>query len=259
MDMVHNLAEACQRRVESRIGGLQQIIVALHADAVDGHTALLHLLYHIIYTTALSRVSGIVVVIEQQCIGVGFVSKGKSLGNEFVATQTIKRRLAVGLRSRGLSQRDFGPLVRDGFIDHIPAIDHVLIAVDHRVDMFAQTAIKQFFRGGLSRFCLEHPLAELRMPTQAVPAQPNAIAPAEIGNAVGCFPVPNPLLRLQRSGLHGILRRDAVEVLPDERHLLFVRHIAPIHRHTYRKIIAIGLLESLGTCLHNGQCHIQET
>ena len=73
------------------------VVMALHTDAVDRHSLLLHLLYHIINTVALAGVGGIVVVVEQQGIGISFVSKLESLGDELVTAELPMAALTVGI------------------------------------------------------------------------------------------------------------------------------------------------------------------
>ena len=76
--------------------------MTLHADAMDRHPRIDHFLHHIINTVALARVALIVVVVEQQSIGVGLMSELKRLGYELIAAEFVERALTirVGLMSR---------------------------------------------------------------------------------------------------------------------------------------------------------------
>ena len=89
----------------------------------------------------------------------------------------------------------------------------------------------------------------------------DTVLAAEISNFVSWFPVPLAFLRMNHTGFHVVLSRNAVELLLHQRDLLGLRDVTLVHCHTYHKVILIGILKGdvlnlwpakLGT---NGQRH----
>ena len=69
--------------------------MSLHTYTVDGRALSLHFLHHIIYTVALGRVSGVVVVVEQFCVGVGLTCILEHLHYKLIAAEVHHLCLAV--------------------------------------------------------------------------------------------------------------------------------------------------------------------
>ena len=215
------------------------VIVPLHADSVDGNASFLHLLYHIIYIVALVGDDGVVVVVEKQGFGVGLAGKLEGLGNELVTAEFVQSRITIGV----------GTAVGNGLVHHIPAIDHVLVAVHHGVYVFPHALIENLLTNGVALVVGEHPVAELVMPYQAVAAHLYLVLTAEVGNAVCPFPCIDTLARMCAGGFHGILCRHAVELLADQCALHFVCHVAQVYCHAYVEILPIGFFQAF--CLHS--------
>ena len=100
--MFHQLRILGDGRIDILLRGAVNIIMTLHTNSMDRHTCINHFLHHIIDTVALARVALIVVVVEQQSIGVGLMSELKRLGYELIPTEFVERALTirVGLMSR---------------------------------------------------------------------------------------------------------------------------------------------------------------
>ena len=85
------------------------------------------------------------------------------------------------------------------------------------------------------------------MPAQVVSAELDAVPAAEIGHAVGLFPVPHALGGVNLSGFHDILGRNAVEFPDAEGHLLGCGDIGGIDGYADGEIPVVGVFESLRT------------
>ena len=245
------------------------IIMSLHSDSIDRHTGILHLLHHVEDAVTLAWVRSVVVVVEKLRVRVGLTGESEGLSDEFVATELIK--LALTVRIRRLSSPTAG-IVCHCLVDHVPTIDHVLVATHHGDDMLTQTLVEHLFRHRLSVLVLQHPVAELGMPAEAVATQLDAVLSAEVGDAVGTVPVPHTFSRMNRNRLHVVLRRDAVVLFFDDRSLCRIGQVALVHGHSNRKVVFIGVFQScvilrntrlpLSTgCQHSrkGERHCQES
>ena len=100
VDRIHDLAETADSFFELLLIGEVDVVVTLHADTVDGHACVLHLLHHIINTLALARINGAVVVVDQHACGVSLTGKLEGLGDELVATEFEVTALTIGAGSR---------------------------------------------------------------------------------------------------------------------------------------------------------------
>ena len=217
------------------------IIMSLHSDSIDRHTGILHLLHHVENAVAFAWVGCVVVVVEKLHVRVGLTCESECLCDEFVATELIKLALTVWVRC--LSAPSTG-IVCHCLVDHVPTIYHVLVATHHGDDMFAQTLVEHFFRHRLSILVLQHPVAELGMPAEAVATQLDAILTAEVGDAVGTVPVPYAFSRMNRNRLHVVLCGDAVILFFDDRSLCRIGQVALVHGHSNRKVVFIGVFQS---------------
>ena len=215
------------------------VVVSLHTDAVDGHTCLLHLLHHVVDALALAGVAFIVVVVEEQGVGVGFTGKLESLGNEFVTAQFIKLRLTIRIGS--LAPTTWTTVVRHRLVHHVPAIYHVLVAVDYGVDVFANQLIEHFLLHGVAFLVLQHPVGELVVPHQAVSTHLYAVTTAEVGNRIGLSPIPYAGCWMYRYGLHSVLAGHAVEFAHHDG-FLFGGEVADVECHTHLEVVLIGIL-----------------
>ena len=187
MDRIDDLAETIDGLLNSFLIGEVDVVVTLHADTVDGHTSVLHLLYHLIDTLALALVHAAVVVVDQHTCGISLAGKFECLGDELVATELEVLALTIGAGSRSTwaEPTEHHVVVGHSFVDHIPSIDHILIAVYHRVDMFAQTLVEHFLLDGLTLLVGEHPVGKLRVPAETVTTHLDAVLATEVGDAVG--------------------------------------------------------------------------
>ena len=249
VDVLHQLRILRDGSVDILLRGTVDVIMSLHTDAVDGYTLLLHLLHHIIYTVALARVTLVVVVIEQQRIGVGLMGKLEGLGDELVAAELPVAALAIGITGNELAvDKAWTRIVFYRLVDDIPAVDDVLIAVHHRMDMLAQPLVEHLLLDGASLLVGEHPVAELRVPTQAVASQLDAVLAAIVSYTVGSTPVPHTLCRMHRYGLHIVLSRHTVEFTLDKRHLTVCRDVTLVYGYSDAEVVLVGIFQSLRPC-----------
>ena len=149
MDVLYNLFVKADSIVNFLLGRTVDVVVSLHTNTVDGHTGSLHLLHHLKDALALHGVALVVVVIEQQGFGICLTGKFESLGNELIAKELVHRALTVGVLCLYI--------VGDGFVDYIPAVNDVLVAVDDSMDMLSHAGIEHFLRG----IVFIHPLTNL--------------------------------------------------------------------------------------------------
>ena len=132
--------------------------MSLHADAVNGHSGILHLLHHVVDAVALAGVALVVVVVEQQGVRVGLMGVLECLGNELIAAELEEFALAIGVsRSSGPSES----LVGNSLVDHVPSVDNVFVAVDNSMNVVAQTLVEDFLLDGFALLVLQHPVGEL--------------------------------------------------------------------------------------------------
>ena len=140
------------------------VVVALHANTVDRRSHLLHLLHHIIYTVALSRLCSVVIIVEELDIGVGLAGKLEHLDDELLAAEVEHLRLAVRTRCFLHPWRATSVSVGNGLVEHVPCINNILITIDYSMDMVAQTLIENVLADWLSLLVGEHPVGKLAMP-----------------------------------------------------------------------------------------------
>ncbi len=96
MDMLYDGCILGDSSVDVFLCRTIDIVVALHTDTINGYTGILHLLYHVVDAITLARVTLVVVVIEQQGVGVCLTSKLESLGNELITAELEVTALAIG-------------------------------------------------------------------------------------------------------------------------------------------------------------------
>ena len=149
MDMLHYLFVEFDGSIHSFLSRTIYIIMSLHADTMDRHTGIFHLLHHGSNTFALHRVALVIVVIEQQSVGVCLMGIFESLGDELVTTELIHRTLTVGILCLGV--------VSHRLVHHVPAVDKVLITADHCIDVLLHAGIEYL----LVSHTLIHPFANL--------------------------------------------------------------------------------------------------
>ena len=226
------------------------VVVPLHTNTSDRYTGILHLLHHIVYSLALLGVCSVVVVIEQQSVGVCLMSIFKSFGNKFIATKFEQTTLAIGRRLLSRTEAHHVVVVH-GFVDHIPCIYNVLISVDYCMDMFAQALVEHLFFHFLTFFIGKHPVGELAVPNQTMSAQFDTILSAEVGNTVCSPPVPYTFFWVYRYRFHIILGSHTVKFSLDQCDLFRLCNIVLIDSHTNSEIVFVGIFQTL--CL-SGCC-----
>ena len=111
--------------------------------------------------------------------------------------------------------------------------------------MIAQPLIKDLFLDGASFLVDEHPVAELRMPAEAMPAEADSVLAAEIGHPVGFLKVPDAFRRMDFPGFHHVFRRDAVEFPDNELLLSGLFDIVRIDGNAHHEIIPVGFFQPL--------------
>ena len=244
VDVLHDALVLGDGSVDLGLSRSVDVVVSLHADTVDGHAVLLHALHHLIDALALHRVALIVVVVEQEGVGVGLAGILECLGDELVAGNLVELRLAEGILGLGV--------IGHGLVHHVPSVYHVLVAADDSLDVVFHALEEHFLCGVVA----VHPASDLAVPHQAVATELDTIGAAEVGDAVGSFPVEFPLLGLSGLGLHVVLASDAVELLFYESGLLGVGDVALVHGHTDKEIVLIGVFQALSH--RTGRTHGQQ-
>ena len=68
----------------------KDIVVTLHTNPVDGNTTSLHPEYHREDAVAFQRIAFVVVIVEEQSLGICLTCKQESLGNELLPTKTVE-------------------------------------------------------------------------------------------------------------------------------------------------------------------------
>ena len=243
VDVVDDAAVVVNRGFEEFAVGVVDVVVSLHADAVDGDAACLHPFHHLADAFALHGVGFVVVVVEKEGVGVGFVGVDEGFFDEFLACDLVECGGSVGIVGTGV--------VGDGFVDDVPAVDDVAVAADDGVDVPAHP-LQQFFLGGLSVFAFKHPTADLVVPDEAVSAHAESVLAAEIGDAVGCVPAEVAFGGFGRFGLHVVFRRDAVVVLHEECRLQRVGYVALVDGDAHFEESFVGIFESVERLLCMG-------
>ena len=166
------------------------IVMSLHANAINGHTFFLHGFHHIIDAIAFFRISSIIVIVEKEYIRVGLTGINKGFLNKLVTGNLIKRGIAI--RTWVFSHASSATLpatIGDCFIHNVPRIYHVFVAFHDGCDVVLHVLKQFFFRYEVSFFVLIHPFAYLGVPYQAVSAELDSVVTAEVGNLVGILPV----------------------------------------------------------------------
>ena len=213
--------------------------MSLHADAGDGHACLLHFLDHVVNAVALGGLEGVVVVIDEDGVGVGFVCELEGFGDEFVAAEFPGCAFAVGVGFLSAETASTG--IAHGFVDYVPGIDHVFVAAHDGVDVFAQAVVEYFFGDGFAFFVGEHPVAELCVPAEAVSAHLDAVLSAEVGDGVGFFPGPFSFAGVHGDGFHVVFGGDAVVVFLDDFNLLGVVDVAHVDGYAHGEVSLVGV------------------
>ena len=117
--------------------------MALHADAGDRGALRLELLDHIVDVGPLRRGPGAVVIIEQTGVGISLVGPNERVLDELVAAELVSLRLAERILVRSIRV----VCVAHGLIDDVPAVDDVLVTVDHGEDMGLERIVELLLAG----------------------------------------------------------------------------------------------------------------
>src|SRR5574344_1274861 len=116
---------------------LIDVIVTLHTDTCDRYTCVLHLLNHVVYPIAFTRVGSIIVIIVKDSFWISFMSIFKSFSYKLITCNLVEKRLAVWVFSL--------IIICHSFVNNIPAIDNVPVTVDDSMDMFFHPFEKHLF------------------------------------------------------------------------------------------------------------------
>ena len=242
LNVLHQLRILLDGLFHLRLVWAVRVVVALHADTSDWHTSCLHLLHHVVDTVALSRLESVIVVIDKNCIGVCLMCILKSLSDELVTTKSVSTALTIRVR---LLTETSGTSIRHGLVHNVPCIHHILIAVHHCVDVFAQTLIEHFLSHFLTILVSKHPVTELRVPAKAVSTHLDAVLATEVCNGISILPSPLTFSWVNRDRLHVVLSRNAVVVFLDDFHRLRVVDVAHVHCHTHGEVTLVSVLVTL--------------
>ena len=240
VDVFHELRETADGFVELLLVGEIDVIVSLHTDTIDGHTSVLHLLYHIIDTFALAGIHGAVIVVEQLYIRISLTGKLESLGDELVATKLESSALAIGAGIR----TEHHVIIGNGLVHHVPGIDDVLVTGYYCMDMVAQTLVEHFFLHRLAFLVLEHPVGKLCMPAEVMSTELDAVLAAEVCDAIGSAEVPYAFCRVHLAYLHVVLGSDAVELLLDKGNLLRDLDVVLVDGYSNGEVVLIGIFHT---------------
>ena len=123
------------------------IVMSLHANAINGHTFFLHGFHHIIDAIAFFRISSIIVIVEKEYIRVGLTGINKGFLNKLVTGNLIKRGIAI--RTWVFSHASSATLpatIGDCFIHNVPRIYHVFVAFHDSCNVMFHILKKFLFR-----------------------------------------------------------------------------------------------------------------
>ena len=126
-----------------------------------GHSVVLHLLHHIVYTVALGRVCSVIVVVEQLCVRVSLMRPFEDFGYKLLSTEVHMFCLAVWAWLLFHPGHAPSVPVGDGLIQHIPRIHDILISAYDCQYMLAQAFVEDLFLDRLPLLVGEHPVGEL--------------------------------------------------------------------------------------------------
>ena len=215
--------------------GTKDVVMPLHSDSIDGHATRTHTEHHLVDVAALAGVALVVVVIEKDGLGVGLASELEGFGNELIATELIEFGLAIGVLAA----------VGHSFVDYIPSIDNILVAVHDRMDVVAQAGIEDFLIHELAFVIVVHPLGKLVVPDETMPPHTDTVLATEVGDSVCLFPSPHIGCGMKRSRLHGIFTGHTVELLSDEILLGSIAHVTSAQGHAHEEVLGKHVLEAL--------------
>ena len=240
VDVLDHLGVKSDGCVDVAHGRAVDVVVPLHADAVHRHAGILHPLDKVVDAPALGRFRIVVVIVEEKRVGIGFVGVFEGLVDEFLTGDPVHR----GVPQLGAARSDGA--VGHGFIDHVPAVDDVLVAVHHGLDVVFHVGVEFLFGEEFPVLVLVHPGADLAVPHQGVAAELDVVPAAEVGDPVGILPVEFALARLGGLRLHGVLGGDAVEFAFDQRDLAGIGHVAVVDGDADHEIVFIGVFQAVG-------------
>ena len=221
-------------------GRAVDIVVGLHADAVDGDAGVLHALDEVVDALALGGLGVIVVVVEQEGVRVRLVGILEGLVDELLAGDLVHR----GVAELGTARPDGA--VGHGLVHHVPAVDDVLVAVHDGLDVVLHVGVELLLGEEVPVLVLVHPGADLAVPHQGVAAELDAVPAAEVCDAVGILPAEDALLGLRGLGLHRVLGGDAVEFAEDDGDLAGIDDVVVVHGDADLEIVLVGVLEPVG-------------
>ncbi|OPZ44527.1 MAG: hypothetical protein BWY95_02105 [Bacteroidetes bacterium ADurb.BinA104] len=115
--------------------------MTLHADTVNGDTGSLHLLYHVVDFVAFGRDRSIVVIVEQQRIGIGLTGKLESLANKLVTARN-------GLPLRRTQRVGCIGIIGYGLVNNVPAVNDIAITLHYGINVSFHPLI-EFLLAGL--------------------------------------------------------------------------------------------------------------
>ena len=216
------------------------IVVGLHADAVDGNAGVLHALDEVVDALALGGLGVIVVVVEQEGVRVRLVGILEGLVDELLTGDLVHRGVAE-LGPAGIDRA-----VGHGLIDHVPAVHDILVAVHDGLDVVLHVGIELLLGKEVAFLVLVHPGADLAVPHEGVAAHLDAVLAAEVRDLVGVLPVELALAGLGGLGFHRVLGGDAVEFAEDDLHLVGFRDVAVVHGDTDLEVVLVGVLQAVG-------------
>ena len=153
--VLHYLLEAHDGLLQLSLVGEVDVVMPLHADTVDGHARILHLLHHIIDTLALTLVYTAVVVVDKDTCGISLTGKLEGLCDELITTELEVLALAIWV------SESCKTVIGHCLVHYVPGIDYILIAVDDSVDMLAQTLVEHLLLHRLALLVGKHPVGKL--------------------------------------------------------------------------------------------------
>ena len=187
-------------------------------------------LYHSVASPLLVKV---IVVVNQQCLGIELVCVPKCFGDEVVAEQFSPNGIAEILVSTAA----------DCLVNYIPRLHTPLISFDHRFDVRFHTLHEHMWANLAVSFSKEPRRSPIIFgPDQAMPKHLQIIVLRKLNDLICLAKLKNAFTRLNRREFHTIFRGNVVEVINDKRFILIRFHRFQSNAHTNIKASTDGFL-----------------
>ena len=238
MDVLYDSLVQIDGVVNLLLGRREDVVVSLHSKSVNRNACGLHPLEEFEDTLCLSGLCIVVVVVEQEGVGVCLVGILECLVDEFLTGNLEHRRLTHG-RLAGTYRT-----VCNRLVNYVPGVNYVLVTVYYSLDVALHPLVEFLLGKEVSFLVLIDPRSNLGMPHKAMAAELDTVLTAEVCDLVGILPGVLTSPGLGHDRLHVVLSGDAVELLLKQRYLLRSGDIPLIDCNANHEIVLVGVLEA---------------